>query len=235
MTSKGYKVIYGDTDSCIISDQSVETAQALSNEFSLLLPSPMVLKYEDYYDNIIMLSKKKYIMRKGDRISYKGVANARRGYCNYAKNLYEDVVKFILNDVKASVIASYLRNRFDELIAGEIALDQLVISKSVKELSEYKSNVPQKVMAERLINDGEVIEAGARLEYVFVKNYQKSQGLKMYRPDELKADPRLEIDYLYYIEKQIANSIDQLLELIGLADFIATYIQMIRLGKIRIF
>jgi hypothetical protein len=51
----------------------------------------------------------------------------------------------------------------------------------------------------------------------------------------LKADPRLEIDYLYYIEKQIANSIDQLLELIGLADFIATYIQMIRLGKIRIF
>lgn len=235
MTSKGYKVIYGDTDSCIISDQSVEIAQALSKEFSLLLPSPMVLKYEDYYDNIIMVSKKKYIMRKGDHISYKGVANARRGYCEYAKNLYEDVVKFILNNVKASAIASYLRNRFDELLAGEIALDQLVISKSVKEISDYKSNVPQKVMAERLINDGEVIEAGARLEYVFVKNYQKTQGLKMYRPEELKMNPNLEIDYLYYIEKQIANSIDQLLELIDLKDFITTYIQMIRIGKIRIF
>ena len=53
-----------------------------------------------------------------------------------------------------------------------------MISKSVKEISEYKSNVPQKVMAERLINDGETIEAGARLEYVFVKNYQKTQGLR---------------------------------------------------------
>jgi DNA polymerase delta subunit 1 len=235
MTEKGYKVIYGDTDSCIISDQSVEVAQMLSKEFSLLLPNPMVLKYEDYYNNIIMLSKKKYIMRKGDKISYKGVANARRGYCEYAKNLYEDVVKFILNNVKASAIASYLQNRFDELLAGEIALEKLVISKSVKEISEYKSNVPQKVMAERLINDGEIIEAGSRLEYVFVKNYQKTQGLKMYRPEELKMDPRLEIDYLYYIDKQIANSIDQLLELIDLKDFIATYIQMIRMGKIRIF
>jgi DNA polymerase delta subunit 1 len=235
MTSKGYKVIYGDTDSCIICDQSIEMAQTLSKEFSSLLPSPMVLKYEDYYDNIIMVSKKKYIMRQGDKISYKGVANARRGYCEYAKTLYEDVVKFILNNVKAPAIASYLRNSFDELLAGKIELGQLVISKSVKEISEYKSNVPQKVMAERLINDGETIEAGARLEYVFVKNYQKTQGLKMYRPEELKANPNLEIDYLYYIEKQIANSIDQLLELIGLADFITTYIQMIRLGKIRIF
>jgi DNA polymerase elongation subunit (family B) len=117
---------------------------------------------------------------------------------------------------------------------GEISIEQLVISKSVKNLSEYKSNVPQKVMAERLINDGEIIEAGARLEYVFVKNTHKTQGLKMYRPEELKANANLEIDYMYYLEKQIANSIDQLLNLIGLGDFIATYIQMIRIGKIRI-
>ena len=55
----------------------------------------------------------------------------------------------------------------------------------------------------------------------------------MYRPEELKAD--MQIDYIYYLEKQIANSIDQLLELIGLEDFIATYIQMIRIGKIKIF
>ena len=87
-------------------------------------------------------------------------------------------------------------------------------------------------MAERLINDGETIEAGARLEYVFVKNQHKTQGLKMYRPEELKTD--MQIDYIYYLEKQIANSIDQLLELIGLEDFISTYIQMIRIGKIRI-
>ena len=40
-------------------------------------------------------------MRQSDKISYKGVANARRGYCEYAKTLYEDVVKFILNNVSA--------------------------------------------------------------------------------------------------------------------------------------
>lgn len=241
MTSKGHEVIYGDTDSCIISNQMVETAKQLSAEFSMLLPKPMVLKYEDYYNNIIMLSKKKYIMgqKLSDgtlSISYKGVANARRGYCEYAKKLYEDVVKLMLRGekIKPEAVAAFLTRRFDELMAGEITIEQLVISKSVKDLSEYKSNVPQKVMAERLINDGETIEAGARLEYVFVKNYQKTQGLKMYRPEELEANSSLEIDYIYYLEKQIANSIDQLLNLIGLGDFIATYIQMIRIGKIRI-
>jgi DNA polymerase delta subunit 1 len=236
MVTKNQEVIYGDTDSCIISNQSAEAAQQLSAEFSLLLPNPMVLKYEDYYDNIIMLSKKKYIMKQGQKISYKGVANARRGYCEHAKKLYEDVVKLMLLDkkIKPEAVAAFLTRRFDELMAGEIPIEQLVISKSVKDLSEYKSNVPQKVMAERLINDGEVIEAGARLEYVFVKNSHKTQGLKMYRPEELRMNANLEIDYMYYLEKQIANSIDQLLELIGLGEFIATYIQMIRIGKIRI-
>ena len=239
MRSKNYEVIYGDTDSCIISNQSIASAIKLSEEFTTLLPKPMVLKYEDYYNKIIMLSKKKYILGKkldsgGISISYKGVANARRGYCEYAKKLYEDVVNLILlgSKIKPESIANFLTRRFDELTAGEVAMEKLVISKSVKALSEYKSNVPQKVMAERLINDGETIEAGARLEYVFVKNQHKTQGLKMYRPEELKTD--MQIDYIYYLEKQIANSIDQLLELIGLEDFISTYIQMIRIGKIRI-
>ncbi len=100
------------------------------------------------------------------------------------------------------------------------------MTKSVKDVHDYKSEVPQAIMAKRLIADGEEITAGTRLEYVFVKLEGDSrtdrQGDKMYTIEEIKRYG-LTIDYKYYIEKQVVNPVDELLNLVGLQDYIKNW------------
>jgi len=217
------QLVYGDTDSCILAYPSREEGVALSNQlcdrFNATLPYPMYLKYECYSRKMLIFSKKKYIMLNEDgTLTYKGVTNARRGYCRFVKDLYQTVVDMMFaDDVPPEAVLGYVIYRLKRI--DQEPLDAFVISKSVKHPASYSTDVPQKLMAERLIREGEHIVPGTRLEYVFVKNDHKKQGLKMYRPEELERH-HLAIDYQYYICKQVQSTIDQLLALIGHDKFI---------------
>ena len=62
---------------------------------SIHLPSPMALKFEMYCDKVILLTKKRYILVADGKVSYKGVMNARRDYCKYAKDTYAEAVRMV--------------------------------------------------------------------------------------------------------------------------------------------
>ena len=221
-------VIYGDTDSCMLkfpydmsSKKVIKYAELIAQEISLDLPDPMALKFEEYYKKMILLSKKRYIMIKEDNsLKYKGVMIARRGYCEYAKELFSEVIYMIsLNKTRAEITA-YIDKSITEI--RSVPIEKFAMTKSVKDVREYKSEVPQAVMAKRLISLGEQITAGTRLEYVFVNNQEDRQGDKMYTIQEV-IQGNLPIDYKYYIEKQVINPVDELLELIGLQDYIKNW------------
>ncbi|KAG1002428.1 hypothetical protein G6F27_011972 [Rhizopus arrhizus] len=218
---RGLSLVYGDTDSCIISfptEEGIRISKELCNEYNQSLPYPMHLKYESYSKKMLILSKKKYILLdEHNKLVYKGVTNARRGYCKFVKHLYEAIVEMIFDEIPSECILGYVFHRLNNIHKEPIS--EFVISKSVKSPHSYSTDVPQKLMAERLIREGENIVAGTRLEYVFVKNNEKKQGLKMYRPEEL-VKHGLSIDYDYYVSKQVCTTIDQLLELLGYPHFI---------------
>ena len=87
------KVIYGDTDSCMVHNPNamneqdmIDTAKKICDDITAhRLPKPMALLFESYYDSVVLLSKKRYIMLHGDNICYKGVISARRDYCQFAQ------------------------------------------------------------------------------------------------------------------------------------------------------
>lgn len=222
-------VIYGDTDSCMLkfpdgmsSKKVTEYAKLISQKVSSTLPNPIVLKFEEYYKKMILFSKKRYIMiREDNTLKYKGVMIARRGYCDYAKNLFSGVISMISSDKSQEEIRMYI----DESIVNmkAIPIDKFKMTKSVKDVNDYKSEVPQVIMAKRLIEQGDHISAGTRLEYVFVKlDVENRQGDKMYTIEEVK-QYGLMIDYRYYIEKQVVNPVDELLNLIGLENYIKNW------------
>eukprot|EP00850_Spirogloea_muscicola_P023268 SM000343S12824 [mRNA] locus=s343:117:4245:+ [translate_table: standard] len=224
------KVIYGDTDSCMISSDSATKAEIIGaardicKETTDRLPPPMALGFESYYESVILLSKKRYIMVDDCGIMhYKGVIKTRRDYCKYAKDTYEDTVKIIAGtehplEVLCKV-TGYIDTRLDNLINGRFDIHDLVITKSVKDLHSYKVSQPHVVMAKRLVKLGADIPPGTRLEYVFVVTDPGSMADKMRTPEEFLGH-KMRVDAAFYIEKQLMSQIDDLLGVIGIGGFI---------------
>ena len=224
-------VIYGDTDSCMLHHvdgaASKEDMERLGNivcdRITEGLPEPMALKFESYYDKVVLLTKKRYILVSGDKISYKGVMNARRDYCRFAKKTYEDVIEMVASGADNRSIENYVDRRMLMLSLGKCSISDMVITKSLsRELSTYKVNQPHVVFAKKLASDtGIRVPAGTRLEYVYVKaeSSQAAMADRMVKPQDAEL-MGLPIDGAFYISKQIATQVDDILSVIGLGNYI---------------
>lgn len=221
-------VVYGDTDSCMIwhngetdRDKNIMMANKIIEHINRELPKPLKLLVEKYYDKMAFLTKKRYLMYDGVDVKTKGVANSRRNYCTFTRRLYADTIRLMFECDEEQVFAHVL-NQVMMLINGKIPYEDLVMTKSIKPLESYKStSVPHVIMYRRLIADGNVVELGNRLEYLFVDlGYKcKLQGEKMFTPQEV-ISKHLTVDYLYYIEKQLVVAMDELLSLMHREEFI---------------
>lgn len=218
------RVIYGDTDSCMLCHASGAASKeemealgaAVCNDVTSSLPEPMALKFESYYDKVVLLTKKRYILVSNGRASYKGVMNARRDYCRFAKDTYEGVVGMVAAGDDNDKIRRYIDARMLMLLCGKCSIDDVVITKSLSRgLNTYKVNQPHVVFARRLVErTGVDVKPGTRLEYVYVKGDNR-----MVAPEEAK-ESGLPVDGAFYVSKQIATQVDDVLSVIGLGSYI---------------
>lgn len=220
-TYRGHKVVYGDTDSCFIhhaTHRKVEDVDKILEDINGELPHPVKLLKEKYYVKAAFLTKKRYLLYDGQHITSKGVASARRNYCVFARNLYLDTVRNIF-EKKPMEVLDHVVKTIGNLIDGKISHEDLVMTVSIKSIGSYTNvNTPHVVMAKRLQALGNSIELGSRLEYLFVKapdgKNPRLQGERMYTPAEV-LEGGLEVDYMFYVRKQLATPLDELLGLVG--------------------
>ena len=222
----GLKVIYGDTDSCMIhmpiqktpienTESAIQLTKNICTDITLQLPKPMALIFEAYYTSVILLSKKRYIMvDESSNVQSKGVMTVRRNYCNYAKNMYTELVKIISRPEASEVdvileCVEYIDQKISDLKYGKYDIKDLVMTTAVKDLDSYKTNLPHVLLAKRLVDTGINIPPGTRLEYVYGDN----GNLKT--PNEPG-----NIDFMQYVRKQIMSQIDDLLDVIGIKGYI---------------
>lgn len=208
-------VPYGDTDSSYIhggdtsAEELIELTKRVVDHANSVLPEHIKVAYEGHYDVVIFLTKKRYIMCSGDKITNKGVVTARRGVCRYAKDTYRKVLSLAFRrGTTRDDILECIEKAYRDLVLGRVSLDNLVVSRSIRK--EYMGNsVPQKIMIDRLRTTGVKLTPGTRVEFVFVRNSATLQGEKMYTTDEAKSG-RYELDYDYYLEHQMSKSLHDL-------------------------
>ena len=215
------RVIYGDTDSCMLchndksKDEVVKLAVQICNDVTSLLPEPMALKFECYCEKIMLLTKKRYVLVSDGKVSYKGVMNARRDYCKYAKDTYSGVIALVAEG-KTEDVTDYIDGKIIKLLQiNSIPVSDLVVTKSIgRKLSTYKVNQPHIVLARRLSEKtGIEVPAGTRLEYVFTKENGMSTLSEL-------EEEGLKIDSMFYVRKQLATQIDDVLATIGVGYYI---------------
>ena len=227
----GMMVVH-NTDSCMLwhettdEDENVKLARSICDDVTASIPSPMALKFEMYCDKVILLTKKRYVLVGRDTdgspaVSYKGVMNARRDYCKYAKDTYAEAVRMVALGTDRSKIESYIDGRILALVSGRADVRDLVVTKSLaKKLSAYKVNQPHVVLARRLVQKtGNDISEGTRLEYVYAVDAD-TRTKCLVTPEEF-AEGGWIADGRFYVDKQIATQLDDVLSAAGFGDYIA--------------
>ena len=226
-------VIYGDTDSIFCKfnlknkgkaavpeaiDKGLEVEKAIAEH--LKAHKPQALNYEKVLYPFILFSKKRYVglLYETDPNKCKeksmGIALKRRDYSKIMKMVYGDVIKKILwdNDLPGSF--NTLETHLKKIVKGEVDLDTLIISKTLKSTYKDPTKIAHKVLAERIAerDPGNRPQINDRLPYIYIENENRNalQGERIETKDFILANSNIKPDYLHYIENQIMNPVVQL-------------------------
>ena len=203
-------------------EMTIEIAQDVAHLCTSFLKPPMSLAYEKTLMPFILLSKKRYVgmlyeedPNKG-KLKYMGLVLKRRDNCDLVKDVYGGVLQNLMNNTNIEPAIQFLNKCLEDLIKGNIGMDKLAITKSLR--SDYKNpqQIAHRVLADRIgqRDPGNKPKPGDRIKYLFITNKQgKLQGEKIETPEFITQN-KLHIDYTYYITNQLMKP---LLQLFGLA------------------
>jgi DNA polymerase elongation subunit (family B) len=226
-------VIYGDTDSIFCKfvlehkgkaavaeaiAKGLEVEKAIAKH--LRAYKPQALNYEKVLYPFILFSKKRYIglLYETDPTKCKeksmGIALKRRDSSKIMKVVYGNILKKILweNDLPGSfqLLEEYLK----QIVNGDVEIDMLVISKTLRSTYKDPTKIAHKVLAERIAerDPGNRPAVNDRLAYIYIENENKSalQGERIETKEFILENPDIKPDYLHYIKNQIMNPVVQL-------------------------
>lgn len=243
------EMIVKNTDSAMFHFSSIKTleecfevCEELEKKINDIFPKPMYLELEKIYSKYFLLTKKRYVGyivdKKGNLIEVdkKGVVIKRRDNCGYLKEVYSHLIDMVMAKEPRWRMYEYLQEKIDDLLVGNVTLEKLVISKSIKDTYKAK-NLPHVNVAEKMRSRGKYVATGTRIRYIFVETEGKNdpQYVKAEDPDYyLKNKDTVKIDYLYYLEKQLVNPIDEVFEVkFNRKCVLKNLLKLIKKGEVR--
>ncbi|MBM7071271.1 DNA polymerase II [Shewanella sp. 202IG2-18] len=227
----GHTVIYGDTDSTFVWAGDHENPDALGGELAELinkkwknklleeygLESYLELEFETHFDQFHMPtlrgselgSKKRYVGTKKTKeeieIVFKGMENVRNDWSKLAKRIQFELYQRLFLGQK---LGRYLSQQIEMLKSGKLDNELVFKRKLSRNVEEYTAkSSPHVRVANQLFkhtSDTKFLKRGATIKYV--NTLQGPQSIS-YR--------NAEIDYDYYIEKQIIPIAESLFDITG--------------------
>jgi len=232
--------VYGDTDSVFFKFNlteldgtpilgqkalkiTIELAQQAGELATMFLKAPHDLEYEKTFLPFCLLSKKRYVgmlyeldPNKCKRKSM-GIVLKRRDNAPVVKDVYGGIIDILMKDKDIEKAARFLEDSLRSLVDGEIGLDKLVITKSLRGHYKNPKQIAHKVLADRIgrRDPGNKPSVGDRVAFAYFSNPDRKalQGDKIETPDFI-ASNNLPIDYAHYITNQIMKPVQQVFALV---------------------
>lgn len=228
LESLGLEILYGDTDSIFVKLEKLDNlfingreivtkvnhflTNKLKNEYQV--DSFMEIQFDKAFKKLILTStrsqdegaKKRYaglVIKENNldgEIVMTGMEFVRSDWSKLAKNFQYEIVKKVFSGIS---VKEFILETIKDLESGKLN-DQLVLKKRLtKPLEEYVKNIPPHVKALKMLKEKTGIVKN-RAEYV----------MTLRGPFPVELQPK-DIDYNYYIEKQLAPVANSILNLIG--------------------
>ena len=145
------------------------------------------------------------------KIQYKGVMAVRRDYTKWSIDIFKKISKMCLFDENYYYIVKYLVECIVELFNGDISADDLSVTTKMGD--RYKNKVYKMNRFKlKLDRQGKPAQPGDRLTYVIIKDDDAQYvGDRCELLESFNESTDLELDYMYYIEKQLETGIDQII------------------------
>ena len=232
--------IYGDTDSVfatfnlkeidgtkIIGKRALEITIELAIEAcdlaSRFLKLPHYFEYEKTFHPFLLLSKKRYVgmlyetnPNKCKRKSM-GIVLKRRDNADVVKDIYGGNIDILMKDGDIPRAIEFTKIFLKNIIDGNVDLDKLVITKSLRGWYKNPKSIAHKVLADRMgkRDPGNKPAIGSRIPFVYfqTKTKVKLQGDKIENPDYVRKN-NLIPDYPFYITNQIMKPLAQIFALV---------------------
>ena len=199
-----------------------EIAQRVADEISKTFPGCIELEFEKCYYPYLLFSKKRYaglLFSKPeghDYIDVKGLQLVRRDNAPIVKKVSQRILDAIMYEKSTDKALEAACECVLQVVSGQEPLENFVVSKSLRG-SYANPNAQPHVQVARKIKErtGETLGSGQRVPYVFVVD-DNIDGLISSRAEDpgYVRDQALDIDYLYYLDNQLLNPIQALLEVL---------------------
>ena len=210
----GMKVIYSDTDSLFLINHRDRIDKLLKwIEHDLQLEA----KLEKIYRLIVFTeAKKKYAgITLDGKIEIAGLEAVRGDWSRAARNAQRDVIETLLRTGRVDEAVAAARKHVLKVMRRQLPVKDLVIWKQItRPLSEYAATQPHIVVARRLAEKGWRIQPGDKVGFVVASGsgplYQRAKPYFEVNPDE--------VDWDYYLEKQVMAACMRVLEPLGVKE-----------------
>jgi|Deesub1362A_J573_1020465.scaffolds.fasta_scaffold00709_20 DNA polymerase I/DNA polymerase-2 len=221
LASKYGEVIYGDTDSLFVKMEEGNVEKFLK-EANSNLPGIIELEFQGFYQRGLFVftqekraAKKRYaLLGKGDTLLVRGFETVRKDWCEAAKKLQRNVLRFVLEG-KVEKAIEETRREISRVKRREVSLKELAIHSQLgKELTDYKSTSPHLLVAKKLKEAGEDIRPGVILSYVITEG----KGSISERAEALQWVKVKDYDVDYYLNNQLIPAALRVLQVFGYSE-----------------
>lgn len=245
----GAKVVYNDTDSTMVTfdiadpEENFKHAKFVETDVRKKFEGTMDLELENCFDKFLVLTKKRYVSilcymkdtydKKGkllgragdpildkDKMYVRGVILARRDHCNWAKEIYRQLIWNCFMDKDLNHCLDTLNDHIMRLMTHQVPIRDLTFTKGLG--SNYKAKgYFLKVFADELTKIGQPPRPGDRLTYVVVDPLgwdgkeklplgKRMRLLNMFVENQRSVVKAERISGFYYTENGISNNVGQL-------------------------
>lgn len=211
--------------------KSFELGEDAAARITRTFKAPIELEFEKCYSPLLLFSKKRYVGNmytpdKGPAVpkkeEAKGIQIVRRDNPPFIKQVLRGMMKCILQDRDVDGAIAVARDSAARLLARDVPIDDLVLSKTLRDAASYKDPEhamkiqPHLAVAEKIRRraPGSEPRNGDRVPYVFVETFdpRESQGVKAEDPVYAREND-LPIDAVYYYEHQLVSPVISMLSL----------------------
>ena len=241
-------IIVKNTDSnfykCNIPDQSkmskeemikktMDIGEMISQEVNKAIAKPGIMNfaYEKVAYPLLLVKKKGYYFRKyeDDPKKFKevamGLATKRRNYCSFSKNIYQQLLTKLMESASpdSTDVSNFIVNELNKLINNQVSLDELKITKSLKETYANPDGTAHWVLAQKMRERGQTVNSNDRIAFIFslkkptyntLGNQIKCKDAEIIEELEYAKEHNILYDPEKYISGQIREPISQILEFI---------------------
>jgi len=203
--------VYGDTDSVFFKFTlmhegekvtgidalalTIELAKEAGQLATAFLKHPHELEYEKTFWPLVLLSKKRYVgmLYENDTVHCSrksmGIVLKRRDNAPIVKDVYGGLIDILMKDRDAVKAVAFVKQRIQEVRRGEVPLEKLVLTKSLRSGYKNPKQIAHKVLADRIgkRDPGNKPKPGDRIQFAYIcGNKKQLQGEKIETPEFMK-------------------------------------------------